>query len=219
MARAAGRGLMPEPAGRSGTNKRGSTRTRMLHTAALVLREKGAAGVTIDEVLARSGAPRGSVYHHFPGGRSQLLAEALQYAGDSITAVIDDACTKGCIPLVRQFVELWERTLVDSDFAAGCPVVAAAISAGDDGPALSALAGDIFGSWRDALTHAFLADGFDAADAGSLAITCIAALEGAVVLSRSTRSADPLRDVAQQLEFLIETREFVLRFGLPPAQR
>ena len=58
----------------------------MLSAASEVLREKGAAGVTIDEVLVRSGAPRGSVYHHFPGRPSQLLTEALQHAGDAITA-------------------------------------------------------------------------------------------------------------------------------------
>ncbi|MDT7734684.1 MAG: TetR/AcrR family transcriptional regulator, lmrAB and yxaGH operons repressor, partial [Mycobacterium sp.] len=71
--------------------KRGDTRTKMLITAAEVMRERGASGVTIDEVLARSGAPRGSVYYHFPHGRNQMLAEALQYAGDAITADIDAA--------------------------------------------------------------------------------------------------------------------------------
>ena len=208
---------MPAPS--KTTNKRGSTRSRMLLTAAEVLREKGAAGVTIDEVLARSGAPRGSVYHHFPDGRSQLLTEALQYAGDSITALIDEAAAQGCISLVRQFVAFWERTLAESDFAAGCPVVAAAIGSADDDPALTSIAGDIFGRWREALTRTFVADGFDEADAGSLAVTCIAALEGAVVLCRSTRSANPLSEVAQQVEFLIKSREFVLRFGLPSADR
>jgi AcrR family transcriptional regulator len=187
----------------------------MLLAAADVLREKGAAGVTVDEVLTRSGAPRGSVYHHFPDGRSQLLTEALQYAGDSITAVIDEAVDQGCVYLVRQFVAVWERSLTDSDFTAGCPVVAAAIGSADDDPPLTTIAGDIFGRWRDALTRAFVADGFDDADAGSLAVTCIAALEGAVVLCRSTRTADPLREVLKQLEFLIMSREFVQRFGLP----
>jgi len=201
------------------TNKRGSTRSRMLFTAAEVLREKGAAGVTIDEVLARSGAPRGSVYHHFPDGRSQLLTEALQYAGDAITALIDEAAAEGCIALVRQFVAFWERTLAESDFAAGCPVVAAAIGSADADPALTAIAGDIFDRWRAALTHAFVVDGFDDNDAGSLAVTCIASLEGAVVLCRSTRSAEPLREVAKQVEFLIKSREFVHRFGLPSVER
>ena len=59
--------------------KRGTTRHRMIATAAEVLRERGATGVTIDEVLARSGAPRGSVYHHFPGGKKDLM-EALYEA-------------------------------------------------------------------------------------------------------------------------------------------
>lgn len=200
-------------------NKRGSTRSRMVSTAAQVLREKGAAGVTIDEVLTRSGAPRGSVYHHFPDGRSQLLTEALRFAGDSITDVIDDAAPQGCISLVRSFVAFWERTLADSEFTAGCPVVAAAIGSDDDDPTLTTIAGDIFARWRTSLTRAFVADGFDDADAGSLAVTSIAALEGAVVLCRSTRSVDPLREVAQQVEFLIKSREFVRRFGLPSVDR
>jgi TetR/AcrR family transcriptional regulator, lmrAB and yxaGH operons repressor len=179
------------------TNKRGATRQRMLLSAAQVMRERGAAGVTIDEVLTRSGAPRGSVYYHFPEGRNQILTEALRFAGDSITATIDGA--QGGIPLVRKFVEFWELSLAESDYNAGCPVVAAAIGSADDDPALSIVAGD-------------------EADAGSLAVTCIAALEGAVVLCRSTRSADPLRDVAQQLEFLVKSREFVHRYGLPSVE-
>ena len=55
---------------------------KMLVSAAEVMRERGAAGVTIDAVLARSGAPRGSVYYHFPDGRNQILTEALRYSGD-----------------------------------------------------------------------------------------------------------------------------------------
>ena len=60
-----------------------------------------------------------------------------------------------------------------------------------------------------------MADGFGDADAASLAVTSIAAFEGAVVLSRSSRTAEPLREVARQVEFLIKSREFVHRFGLP----
>jgi AcrR family transcriptional regulator len=198
------------------TNKGGSTRTRMLLSAAEVMRERGAAGVTIDEVLTRSDAPRGSVYYHFPEGRNQILTEALRFAGDAITATIDGA--QGGIPLVRNFVEFWEHSLASSNFNAGCPVVAAAIGSADDDPALSLVAGEIFDRWRAALSRAFAADGFDETDAGSLAVTCIAALEGAVVLCRSTRSADPLRDVAQQLEFLIKSREFVHHYGMPAVE-
>jgi TetR/AcrR family transcriptional regulator, lmrAB and yxaGH operons repressor len=195
--------------------KRGSTRTNMLISAAEVMRERGAAGVTIDEVLARSGAPRGSVYYHFPGGRDQILVEALQYAGDAIAGVIDEAAQRGGMHLVGEFVEFWEQLLAESDFTAGCPVVAAAIGSAEAKPQLTSVAGSIFGHWRDALTRAFVSDGFDEPDAASLAIMCIASLEGAVVLCRSTRSVDPLREVGCQVEFLVKSREFVRRHGLP----
>ena len=149
----------------------------------------------------------------------QILAEALQYAGEAITEMIDEAAQMGGLYLVRQFVEFWEQLLVESDFTAGCPVVAAAIGSADDEPQLTTVAGNIFRHWREALTRAFVSDGFDEPCAASLAIMCIASLEGAVVLCRSTRSVDPLRAVTDEIEFLIKSREFVRRHGLPtPAE-
>lgn len=200
-------------------HKRGTTKRRMLASAAEVLRERGAAGVTIDEVLNRSGAPRGSVYHHFPGGRNQILLEALQFAGDSMSSAIGQAASQGPMALLREFVDLWEDVLRDSDFAAGCPVVAAAISTSDEDPRLSNNAGQIFDRWRVALTRSFHADGFPAAEAGALATTMLAAIEGAVILCRSLRSAQPLRDVAENIEFLVNGKKFVSRYGKPAVPR
>lgn len=194
---------------------RSSTRTKMLDSAAEVLRERGAAGLTIDEVLHRSGAPRGSVYHHFPEGRSQILREALDYAGDAITASIDEAAGESAGVLLHRFVQLWEEALLGSDYTAGCPVLAAAVGAGDEGEQLTAIAADIFGRWREATAAAYIREGFDAAEAAALADTTIAAMEGAVVLCRSARSLQPLHDVAAQMEFLIKAKEFVTKFGVP----
>jgi TetR/AcrR family transcriptional repressor of lmrAB and yxaGH operons len=199
----------------SAAPKRGGTRTKMLASAAQVMRERGASGVTIDAVLARSGAPRGSVYYHFPEGRTQILTEALRYSGDAITATIDAAANHGSREMLREFIDLWERLLTDGDFHAGCPVVAAAISSDESDFQLTSEAGVILGRWCSALTRAFVNDGFDAEDAASLAVTSIAALEGAILLSRSTRCVRPLSQVGEQLEFLIKAREFVSRNGIP----
>ncbi|PND56822.1 TetR family transcriptional regulator [Mycobacterium sp. ENV421] len=194
---------------------RGSTRTKMLVSAAEMLRERGAAGVTIDEVLARSGAPRGSVYHHFPEGRSQILREALEYAGYAITTAIDEAACENAGVLLRRYVQLWEDALITSDYTAGCPVLAAAIGSGEDEQQLTAVAGEIFSRWREASKQAYLREGFDAADASALADTTLSAMEGAVVLCRSVHSLQPLHDVAAQMEFLIKAKEFVTKFGVP----
>jgi TetR/AcrR family transcriptional repressor of lmrAB and yxaGH operons len=192
--------------------KRGSTKTKMLISAADVLRERGAAGLTIDEVLSRSGAPRGSVYHHFPEGRNQILSEALRYAGDSITAKIT-AAGDGGMNLLQRFVEFWEQSLLATDFNAGCPVVAAAIGSAHEERQLAGTAGEILGSWREALTRSMVAEGIKADDAASLATMTIAAVEGAVMLCRSTRTTAPLHEVARQIEFLVRAREFVGRYG------
>ncbi len=194
---------------------RGSTRTAMLHSAAELLRERGAAAVTVDAVLARSGAPRGSVYHHFPEGRGQILREALQFAGDEITARIDEAAGDSGTALLRQFVDMWREALIASDYTAGCPVLAAAIGSGHDEQQLASLAGDIFARWREASKQAYTREGFEPAEASALADTAIAAMEGAVVLCRSARSLDPLDDVARNLEFLIKARQFVGGIGVP----
>ena len=187
----------------------------MLLTAAELLRESGAAGVTIDAVLARSGCPRGSVYHHFPGGRAQILREALHVAGDEITASIDQAMAGDGTELLREFAALWRDALIGSDYAAGSPVLAAAVGSGPDEQQLTSVAADIFARWRDAAAQAFIREGFDPVEAASLAYTTIAALEGAVALSRSLRTAEPLDAVTTQMEFLIKAREFVCRSGVP----
>jgi AcrR family transcriptional regulator len=195
-------------------NKRGGTREKMLVSAAQAMRECGAAGVTIDSVLARSGAPRGSVYHHFPDGRNQILTEALRYAGDSITHVIDEAADRGARVLLREFVNHWENLLTEGGFTAGCPVAAAALGSADDELGLTVEAGNILDRWCTAMTRAFVVEGFDEQSAASLAVTSVAALEGAIMLCRSTRSTVPLREVGDQLEFLVKAREFVRRNGL-----
>ena len=205
----------PPSGARSTTGKRtrGSTRTAMLVSAAELLREHGAAGFTVDAVLARSGCPRGSVYHHFPDGRGQLLREALQFAGAEITAIIEQFPRGDGTALLRQFVGLWRDALIASDYTAGSPVLAAAVGSGPDEQQLTSVAADIFARWREAATHAFLREGFGHADATALAHTTIAALEGSVALCRSMRSLAPLDDVAEQMEFLIKARDFVARSG------
>ena len=183
----------------------------MLVAAAELLRERGAAGVTVDAVLARSGAPRGSVYHHFPDGRSQILREALQFAGDEITATLEQDADVGAVALLGRLVRLWRTALVDSDFTLGSPVLAAAVGSGPDEQQLTSVAGEIFRRWREASREAFMREGFGPDEATALAHTTISALEGAVVLCRATRITQPIDDVAQQMEFLIKARAFVTR--------
>src|SRR3989442_6487432 len=91
-------------------------RKRMIASTALLVRERGARATSIDDVLAHSGAPRGSVYHYFPGGRQQLLREAIDYAGEFVATRIERAT--GALEMLDSLLEDYRVQLVRSDFRA-----------------------------------------------------------------------------------------------------
>lgn len=182
---------------------RRDTRRRMLLSAVDLMRERGAAGVTIDAVLERSGAPRGSVYHHFPGGRAELVADALDLAGDSITALIEGSSGDGAIEALHRFSAFWEGVLRDSDFAAGCPVVSVAVGGSPEEDHLRPAVTATMGRWREVLTAAMVADGIESRAAASLSMMAIASIEGAIILCRVHRSVEPLEDVIEHLAGLV----------------
>jgi AcrR family transcriptional regulator len=178
--------------------RKSDARERMVRSAATLLREHGAGATSIDRVLAHSGAPRGSVYHHFPGGRTQLIEEAVALAGDFVAGLIEAAArTDAPASAIETFVGLWRTWLADSDFRAGCPVVAVTV---DDAAPLAA---GVFSRWTDGLATSFGAHGLPSARARRLAMFVIAAVEGAVIMCRAERSIEPLEAAAEEIHELL----------------
>ncbi|KGI68458.1 TetR/AcrR family transcriptional regulator [Mycolicibacterium rufum] len=181
-------------------------RERMVVSAALLIRERGAHSTAIADVLAHSGAPRGSAYHYFPGGRTQLLCEAVDYAAEYMIARLDAA--DSCLDALDELFRGYRKDLQRSDFRAGCPVVAVAVEAGDpDRPDQSApvlaRAAAAFTRWRGAIATRMRADGIDEPRAEDLAVLTLSAFEGALVLARAARDVEPLDRVHAQLRSLI----------------
>lgn len=172
----------------------------MVISAALLIREQGARATSIDDVLAHSGAPRGSVYHHFPGGRGELLAEATDFAGEFVARRIEGA--DGTLELLDDLFEMYRSQLVASDYRAGCPIVAVAIESGSE---LQEHAATAFDRWSAVLASRLEADGLEAERAGELAILAISSIEGALVMSRARRDAAPLEKVHHRLRALLAT--------------
>ncbi len=180
-------------------------RERMIISTALLVRERGARATSIDDVLAHSGAPRGSVYHHFPGGRDELLREATAYAGDVVARALERGAQADPADALDAFLGGYRRQLLASDFRAGCPVVAVAIEAREDDDAgLREQAAAAFERWLELLSANFRAAGIGARRAGELAQVTIAAVEGALVLCRARRDTTPLDTVAAELRRLLE---------------
>lgn len=186
--------------------ERTDTRERMVTSAARLLGEHGVAGTSFARVLEHSGAPRGSVGHHFPGGKRELVADAVRFAGGAAGAAMRRAVERGDPPaeLFSKLCRFYRRILVDSDFAAACPVGAVAQEAYDD-PALREATAAVFADWRAILKDALTADGHRPKAAADLAELCIASLEGALMLARVEHDAKPVTRIERQLVALLST--------------
>lgn len=186
-------------------------RDRMVVSAALLIRERGAHATAISDVLEHSGAPRGSAYHYFPGGRTQLLCEAVDYAGDHVAAIIADAASG--LDLIDTLIDKFRQQLLDSDFRAGCPIVAVSVEAGEqDAERMAPVverAAAAFDRWTDLIAQRFIADGVARERAAELAVLATTALEGAILLARVRRDLMPLDVVRRQVrELLLATSSY-----------
>ncbi|MCV7171990.1 MULTISPECIES: TetR/AcrR family transcriptional regulator [Mycolicibacterium] len=185
-----------------------SPRERMVASAALLIRERGAHPTAIADVLAHSGAPRGSAYHYFPGGRNQLLCEAVDYAGQYMAERMSRATS--AVQMLDALIAGYRRQLVDSDYRAGCPVVAVTVEAGDPeqpGPQRAVIerAAAAFTRWADLIRARLEQDGVPAAQSEELAMLVLTAFEGAIVVARAGRDVTPLDMVHRRLRALLET--------------
>lgn len=174
-------------------------RDRMVSSAALLIRERGAHATAISDVLKHSGAPRGSAYHHFPGGRTQLLCEAVDFASDHIAHRISSAAN--ALDALDAVADGFRRQLADTGFRAGCPVVAVAVEA--DNPPVVERAAAAFVRWTGLIEQLLRADGVTAESATGLAMLATTAIEGAVLVARTTGDAGALDVVHRQLRTLV----------------
>jgi AcrR family transcriptional regulator len=171
----------------------------MIVSTALLMRERGARATSLDAILAHSGAPRGSVYHHFPGGREQLLREATEYAGEYVARKLERDHGEEPLAALESLFDQYRENLVASDFRAGCPVVAVAIESAEEGPDLRDCTMAAFDRWRAAIAGSIAGAGVEAGRADELAMHVVAAFEGAIVLSRAYRDLEPLERVRREL--------------------
>jgi TetR/AcrR family transcriptional repressor of lmrAB and yxaGH operons len=170
------------------------------------LRRRGYHGAALNDVVAESGAPRGSVYHHFPQGKDAIGAAAVRLVGGGVTRAL---APRGPVaPTGREAIAVIAAQLSEwlqrSGFDEGCPVVGAAMGLGPDTPLTREACADAFGAWTDALAAVYREGGVEASRAVPLARLSIAALEGAVGLCRAQRSIEPMRQVAAELGALLD---------------
>ncbi|ANV99800.1 TetR/AcrR family transcriptional regulator [Bradyrhizobium icense] len=195
------------------------TRAKMVAGAADLMSRRGVNATSMREVVRHTGTPRGSIGHHFPRGKQQLIEDALVFAGRQVSGPLEHLTqSRGAIAGLRTFIALWRQTLEKSKFQAGCPVLAVAVEqyvndatekAGEPDEAaqrhLLDLADGVFADWQRIMFTVLRREGVAPARARRLAALVIASTEGTVAMCRAARSAQPLDDVRQELELVLSS--------------
>ena len=181
------------------------TRARMLETAARLLRHRGYYGMAVSDVLDESGAPRGSLYFHFPGGKDQLAIEATRAAIEEATAAFRHALDGARTPArgIRAFVEEAAKLLQETNYTFGCPVSPVILDAPGGVAELEALCRGAFEEWVGILQAAFVKAGVPRRRARPLALLVESSIEGLLLMGRAYRNTDVLMTVAVELEAII----------------
>lgn len=176
------------------------TRRSILKGTAALLEEQGYHATGLNQILAKSGAPRGSLYHYFPGGKEQLGVEAVQRAADLLEERIRENMAAHPDPLraLARFIERIADGVELSGFRAGGPLSIVAMESATTNERLNQACRHAYARLRGAFAeHLAQAELPYAAD--ELATLVTAAIEGGILLSRTEHSADPLRAVGRTL--------------------
>jgi AcrR family transcriptional regulator len=193
------------------------TRAKMVAGAADLMSRRGVNATSMRDVVRHTATPRGSIGHHFPGGKQQLIEDALVFAGKQVSGPLAHLTQKqGAVGGLHAFISLWRQTLEKTEFRAGCPVLAVAVeqfvndATDHDGmpdeaaqKRLLDLADGVFADWQRIMVTALRRQGVTPARARRLAALVIASIEGTVAMCRAARSAQPLDDVRQELELVL----------------
>ncbi|MEA2684035.1 MAG: hypothetical protein QOK05_2363 [Chloroflexota bacterium] len=177
-------------------SKGAETKERFVESTVRLMRRTGFNGTGVLDVIADSGAPRGSLYFHFPGGKEELAVSAVARVRDDICAWVERTT-------IEQFFHQYARWMEKTDCQDGCPVAALA-SDGSHSPRLLAAAQDALLAMQDAFAAKLVAAGHTPARAEELGSTLVCMFEGAIIMGRARRDAAPMRQAYDRLKPLVE---------------
>ena len=177
----------------------------MVTTTAKLLQRQGYHGTGLNQILDDAKAPKGSMYFHFPGGKEQLAAAAVDHFADRVMRRLErgleeaDSVAEAVAIFFDEYIEHFRRT----DFAEGCAVATVALDAAAAHEALAAATGRALRGWTDRFAEALEAEGRSPAEAHGLATLIVATIEGTVVLGKGERSTEPFVAVRAVLRDLL----------------
>jgi TetR/AcrR family transcriptional repressor of lmrAB and yxaGH operons len=182
-----------------------NAREQILQTTCTLLEKQGYHGTGLNEIVKESHAPKGSLYYYFPDGKEQITAEAVLQSGKDTAERIRMGLSESssASKAVSDFVLKVADNVELSGFAAGSPLTAVAMETATQSERINLACREAYGVLQSAFNEKLIECGFAKAKAEELATFIVASIEGGIILSRTSHTANPLRLVAKQLKVLL----------------
>lgn len=184
------------------------TKARLAESMLELIQTSGYSGTGLNAVIEHAAAPKGSIYFHFPDGKEGLGVAAVDLAATQFQALIAEAAASagGAAQAARAAIEALATIVSESDYRLGCPVSVVTLEMGAESERLRQACASAFESWIAPTTALLVSEGIDVDSARALATVVVSTIEGAVIVSRATRSTRPLIAAADVVAELIENR-------------
>ncbi len=183
-----------------------NSRERIILTACQLLEQQGFHASGLNQIVEESGAPKGSLYHYFPGGKTEIAVQAVEYAAaQTVQRIERHLNTQRGAAGVRSLVETIAGRVEQSNFQAGGPLMTVALETVHASPPINQACRQAYQQLQETFARRLEQDGIRAERARLLAEFIVAAIEGAVLLSRTQHSGAALRNAAVFLEQVIRT--------------
>ncbi len=179
------------------------TRERMIVTTAKLLQRQGYFGTGLNQIVAESHAPKGSLYFHFPGGKDELVVEAINASGDRVDSLLAGFERQTTRETVEAYLDALTDHLVNSNFEKGCPIATVALEVAPTNQAIGEACGAAYAKLRTRLQGLLVADGYDEAVASDKASVIYSAILGALLQAKASRSREPVDRLRDHLSDLL----------------
>jgi TetR/AcrR family transcriptional repressor of lmrAB and yxaGH operons len=182
-----------------------ATRDRIVAASMELMRRNGYAGTGVKAILLASSVPYGSLYHHFPGGKEELGAATIREGGLAYLALVESYFPPDVDigDAIRDFFEGAAAFVESTEFVDACPIATIAGEIASSSEQMRIAAAEAFASWMAVVEARFSEAGIDAARARELAVEFFCSIEGAFLLSRTIRDADPIRTAGRAAERVV----------------
>ncbi|NUT51890.1 MAG: TetR/AcrR family transcriptional regulator [Saccharothrix sp.] len=171
-----------------------------------LIQRHGYSGTGLNTVVEHAGAPKGSLYFHFPRGKEELGEKAVELAAARFGSLVADSALSSATPVevLRRVIDELARMLADGDFQLGCPVSVVTLEMGAQSERLRDACANAFESWIVPVSELLEGQGRPRPAARALATAVVSMVEGAVIVSRAQRSVEPLHCAAEAITVLLE---------------